>query len=181
LEHTLRFALHRYDTSDSIEGGASIYRLLADGDQRPVEKELQREFYLWLANSPEFAGRVNVEVSDVSHGRVDVIVRINEITIVTEVKRELQDASRPSIDRFVPQAAQYSGSNVAFSQLLVLDLSDHSAGVPPLGDLIWTVEHRARPDASPQHVVACVVVGNRPTPSQLSSYEFVKKRGNALS
>ena len=73
---------------------------------------------------------------------------------------------RSSITR--GEFAAYSGGNAPFSQLLVLDLTDHSDGVPALPDLAWVREHRARPDASPQHVVVAVVVGNRLQPRQLS-------------
>ena len=109
-----------------------------------------------------------MEVSDVATGRVDVIVRIGEIKLTTEVKRELDDASRPSLERqYAAQASAYSGANVPFGQLLVLDLTDHSSGVPSLPDLAWVVEHLSKPDASPRHLVAALVVGNRPVPSNL--------------
>jgi hypothetical protein len=169
LDRTLTFLRDRYERGGALlPNGKNILRLLGKGEERPVEADLQWEFYVWVANSEAFAGRATCEMSNIALGRVDVIVRIGELLLVTEVKRELRDASPPSLDEYVPQSAAYSGGNIPFSQLLVLDLTDHAAGVPPLGDLAWVREHRARADASPQDVVVAVVVGNRPTPRQLS-------------
>ncbi len=168
LDHTLTFLLDRYDRGGpSLPGRANILRKLSKDEERPHEKELQWEYFAWLATSAQFAGRAQCEMPQVATGRVDVIVRIGELKLVTEVKREQSDATRAGLQRYVPQAAAYSGSNVPFSQLLVLDLTEHASGMPHLGDLAWVVEQRATPDASPQHVISAVVVGNRPTPSEL--------------
>jgi hypothetical protein len=140
---------------------------LSKDEARPLEEALQWEFYAWIAMSAQFAGRVQCEMSSVATGRVDVITRIGSIALSTEVKRELENASESALQKYVQQTATYSGSNVPFSQLLVLDLTDHASGVPPLGDLVWVIDHTAAPDASPQHVVGAVVPGNRPTPSDL--------------
>jgi hypothetical protein len=167
-DHMLTFLLDRYDRGGPVlPGRPNILRKLSKDDARPLEEELQWEFYAWVATSAQFAGRAQCEMSSVATGRVDVIVRIGSITLSTEVKRELENASEASLQKYVPQAAAYSGSNVPFSQLLVLDLTDHASGVPPLADLVWVVEHTAAPDASSQHVVGSVAPGNRPTPSDL--------------
>lgn len=169
LDRTLTFLLDRYDRGGPLlPGRADIIGLVGEDDRMPVEADLQYEFYIWLAVSSPLAGRVHVERSHVATGRVDVTARVNDLDLVTEVKRELHDSSRESLQRYVPQTAQYSGSTEPFSQLLVLDLTDHSDGVRPLRDLVWVVEHRADPGASPQHVVVAVVIGNRPTPRQLT-------------
>jgi hypothetical protein len=169
LERTLTFLLDRYQRGGPLQPGMpNLIRKLKKGEPRPVEAELQMEFYIWLAAPWDFAGRIHCEMSDIATGRVDVIVRFGDIEIVTEVKRELSNAARDALERaYLPQAAQYSGANEPFSQLLVLDLTDHSKGVRPLSDLAWAVERRVDESASPQHVVVGVVVGNRPTPRQL--------------
>jgi hypothetical protein len=169
LDRTLTFLQDRYERGGPfLPGRPHILRPLAKGDPRPKEQDLQWEFYFWLANSDTFAGRVQCEAAHTATGRVDVIVRIKERKLVTEVKRELADSTPESLDQYVPQSAEYSGGNVSFSQLLVLDLTDHSNGAPPLRDLAWVREHRSGPVASPQHVVVAVVVGNRLTPRQLT-------------
>jgi hypothetical protein len=166
LERTLSFLLDRYDRGGPLmKGMKDIISVPAKGARLPVEADLQYEFYVWLAGPWEFAGRVRAEVSDIATGRADVTVRFGDVELVTEVKRELKDAAPLAIERnYLGQATAYSGSGEPFSQLLVLDLTDHSGGVRTLPELAWVAEHRADPEASPQHAVVALVIGNRPTP-----------------
>ncbi|BEP11690.1 hypothetical protein acdb102_00010 [Acidothermaceae bacterium B102] len=166
LKRTLTFLLDRYDRGGPLmDGMKDIIGLPKSGRALPVEADLQFEFYVWLAGPWEFAGRVGVERSDIATGRADVTVRFGDIRLVTEVKRELSDAAPQALERsYLGQAAEYSGSGEPFGQLLVLDLTDHTAGVLPLADLAWVAERRADVDASAQHVLIAVVVGNRLTP-----------------
>lgn len=169
LERTLSFLLDRYDRGGPLmEGMKNIIGVPPKGQALPVEADLQYEFYVWLAGPWEFAGRVRAERSDIATGRADVTVRFGDVELVTEVKRELADATPQALEgSYLGQAAEYSGSGEPFSQLLVLDVTDHSAGVRPLPDLAWVAERRADPGASPQHVVVAIVVGNRPTPRRV--------------
>lgn len=169
LERTLTFLLDRYDRGGPLMPGMkNIIGVPPRGDQLPVEADLQYEFYVWLAGPWEFAGRVRAERSDIATGRADVTVRFGDIELVTEVKRELADATPQALERsYLGQAAAYSGSGEPFSQLLVLDVTDHSAGVRPLPDLAWVAERRVDPGSSAQHVVVAIVVGNRPTPRRI--------------
>jgi hypothetical protein len=171
LERTLTFLLDRYDRGGPLMAGTKdIIGIPKKGQALPLEADLQFEFYVWLAGPWEFAGRVRAERSDIATGRADVTVRFGDIELVTEVKRELTDATPWVLEsNYLGQAAEYSGSGAPFSQLLVLDLTDHSAGVRPLPDLAWVAERRVDADASPQHVLIAVVVGNRPTPRRVKA------------
>ena len=181
LERTLSFLLDRYDRGGPLmKGMKNIVGVPPKGGSLPVEADLQYEFYVWLAGPWEFAGRVRAERSDIATGRADVTVRFGDVELVTEVKRELADATPQSLElSYLGQAAEYSGSGEPFSQLLVLDVTDHSAGIRPLPDLAWVAERRADPGASPQHVVVAVVVGNRPTPRRVKSRGGQEKLGPA--
>lgn len=179
LNRTLTFLRDRYDRGGPLlPNGTDIIRRLGDGDRVPVEADLQYEFYVWLATSWPLAGRVTLEQPRVGTGRVDVITHALDVRLATEVKRELDNSSPEALEEYVPQTAQYSGSSEPFSQLLVLDLTDHSNGARPLLDLTWVAEHRADSDASPQHVIVAVVVGNRPTPRQLTD-STARRRKNS--
>jgi hypothetical protein len=169
LERTLSFLLDRYDRGGPLmEGMKNIIGVPPKGEALPVEADLQYEFFVWLAGPWEFAGRVRAERSDIATGRADVTIRFGDIELVTEVKRELVDATPQALEHsYLGQAAEYSGSGEPFSQLLVLDVTDHSAGARPLADLAWVAERRTDPGASVQHVVVAVVVGNRPTPRRV--------------
>ena len=165
LERTLTFLIDRYNRGGPFAPGMKdIIKKIKPGDPLPVEADLQQEFFFWVAAPWEFAGRVHAEVTDLSTGRVDVHVRIGEIVLSTEVKRETSDASKEGLDKYLAQAAEYSGSNVPFSQLLVLDITDHTHGTRSLVDCAWTRSYAPVEDASERHVIAGVVIGNRPTP-----------------
>lgn len=168
-ERTLTFLLDRYDRGGAVvPGRPNIIRPVAKGQPLPTEAELQYDFYVWLAAGWDLAGKAAVELTGTATGRADVVLRIGEIRLVTEVKRDDADASRAALEsKYLAQAAEYSGSNVPFSQLLVLDLTDHTAGTPSLADCAWHAVHTPRAGVSPRNVVVAVVVANRPSPSAL--------------
>lgn len=97
------------------------------------------------------------------------VVRFGEIELITEVKRELTNATAADLEQcYLSQVAQYSDAGELFSQLLVLDLTDHSGGVQLLEDLAWATERRGTPEATPQHVIVALIIGN---PSHTSIHQ----------
>jgi hypothetical protein len=170
-ERTLTFLLDRYDRGGPIvPGRPNIIRPQKDGDVLPLEADLQVDFYIWLAAGWDLAGKVGLELSSTATGRADVTVRIGEIRLVTEVKRELRDASRAALESsYLAQSAEYSGSNVPFSQMLVLDLTDHHHGTPSLASCVWHAVYQPTVSTDSRNVTIAVVVGNRPSPSDLKS------------
>jgi hypothetical protein len=110
-----------------------------------------------------------VERSDIALGRADVIVTFGTIRYLTEIKRELTDATRQSIEEhYLYQAAEYGNTNVPFGQLLVLDLTPHPDGTARLDESVWLARHRPAGTTKDRMVVVGVVAGNRSTPHALS-------------
>lgn len=119
--------------------------------------------YKWLGNSP-LRPYTRLEERDVAAGRADLSVTRSH-RLVIEVKRELSDASRPALHAaYGGQAAAYSAGGPRISLELVLDLTDHSDGVPSLANSVWVDEVIAGGEI--RHVVTVVVRGNRPTPRE---------------
>ncbi|SFS78161.1 hypothetical protein [Saccharopolyspora flava] len=162
LEQTLRFLLSRADLGTATWGlGEDYRRELRDGEPRPRESALQRDYHQWLATG-QLGGLVAVESGDVARGRADVTTSFGALRYVTEVKRELRDASRERVEAaHLAQAAEYAGANAAFGQLLVLDLTPHPRGTPRVDERVWLARHGGR------CVVVGVVTGNRPAPHRL--------------
>jgi hypothetical protein len=134
----------------------------------PLEAALQ-EHYFWYLGATGLGDSTFMEVPNISTGRVDVLV-VGEggKRFVTEVKRELSDASFPAIaDAYFGQAADYHVNSDPLGQLLVLDLTDHSEGVPAVANSI-SVETRDV-GGSLRSIVIYVVRGNRPEPSATKS------------
>ena len=111
---------------------------------------------------------VAVEVADVARGRADVTTTFGSLRYVTEVKRELRDASREHLEAaHLAQTSEYGGANVPFGQLLVLDLTPHPHGAPRVDERVWLAKHRPPGSSTDRFVVVGVVTGNRRTPHQL--------------
>ncbi|EON23721.1 hypothetical protein CF8_2383 [Nocardioides sp. CF8] len=133
------------------------------GDPPFGEGFLQKDVYKWLGNSP-MRPYTRLEERDVAAGRADVSVTRSH-RFVIEVKRELSDASRAALHAaYGGQAAAYSAGGPRVSLVLVLDLTDHSDGVPSLTNSVWVDEVLAGGET--RHVITVVVRGNRPTPRQ---------------
>ncbi|WP_143271417.1 hypothetical protein [Amycolatopsis echigonensis] len=173
LEQTLLFLLSRADLTTKTWGlhkkDNDYRRVLKDGDTRPLEANLQQDFHQWLQTGP-LSGLVTVERIDIALGRADVIVTFGTIRYTTEIKRELTDPTPESLEEnYLHQAAEYGNTNVPFGQLLVLDLTPHPDGTPRLDESVWLARHRPPGATKDRMVVVGVVVGNRLTPSDLSS------------
>lgn len=157
-------------TSDRVDAGRESWKQdiaylfpPAPGDPPFGEDFLQKDVYRWLANSP-LRPYTRLEERDVAAGRADVSVTRSH-RFVIEVKRELSDASREALhSAYGGQAAAYSAGGPRISLEMVLDLTDHSDGVPSLKKSVWVDEVVAGGEI--RYVVTVVVRGNRPTPRQ---------------
>jgi hypothetical protein len=174
LEQTLRFLFSRADITTKTWGlhrekDKDYRRLLKKGEGYPVEADLQRDYYQWLATG-QLGGLVAVETSDVATGRADVSVTFENLRYLTEIKRERTNSARANLeDKYVRQATEYGNTNVPFGQLLILDLTPHPDGAPRMDESVWLASHRPPDATTDRTVIVGVVAGNRPTPHDLSS------------
>jgi hypothetical protein len=142
LEQTLRFLFSRADITTKTWGlhrekDKDYRRLLMKGERRPLEEDLQQDYYQWLATG-QLGGLVKVEAPDVAMGRADVLVTFGTLQYLTEIKREWTNSARTNLeDKYVRQAAEYGNTNVPFGQLLVLDLTPHPDGAPRVDESAW--------------------------------------------
>lgn len=158
---TVKFLAHVLDSRPS-------YAAAFTGDDAPLERAVQDAYKAFL-DASDLAGRSAVEVSSIGGGRADVVLYFNDGTrYVTEVKRELVDASREELEgAYLPQAVAYQSANVPFGQLLVLDLTaGRDVATERLDESIWVAHSRNGDGAVISSTVVAVVRGNRPTPSR---------------
>ncbi|MDQ1250795.1 MAG: hypothetical protein QG597_5175, partial [Actinomycetota bacterium] len=166
LTEVLRFAADRADIGRQSGGPVVDYLFPAAAGESFTEAFLQLDVYSWLCSSG-FRPHVRMEERDVAAGRADVTVQRVEHRLVIEVKREQTNASHISlVDSYGPQTVGYAVVGPALSISLVLDLTDHSHGVPSLKDSVW-VDAVPIEGGSPRHVVTVVIRGNRPTPRMI--------------
>ncbi|WP_203823614.1 hypothetical protein [Actinoplanes palleronii] len=163
LTETVTFLATRHD----LQRSAAVDYLFP-ARSPPREARLQEDFADWLRRGP-LAGHIAVEVPNVATGRVDIMVGFGATRFFIEVKRELRDSSRAELERsYLAQAADYSGTSATLGMLLVLDLTPHPAGVPHLSECAWVASRRPPGSTVDRHIVAGLVIGNRPTPSAYS-------------
>ena len=140
--YTVRFLVYVGDSRQTYT------ELIKPGTPAPLEAELQKHFLQYLSGT-ELAGRVGMEHSNIAGGRADVITTFDGAQrYVTEVKRELGDASREKLeDAYLAQALEYQSTSQPLGQLLVLDLTDHSKGTPHIRQSVWVTHRQTLTDA----------------------------------
>ncbi|MFE1764057.1 hypothetical protein ACFW81_07555 [Streptomyces angustmyceticus] len=178
VEQTLLFLKSRTDITrtnllGSTKKGESPpfdYRRKPEGDRKPVEADLQRDFHQWLQKGP-LHNVVLVEPGDVGMGRADVMTHFGSLRYLTEIKQDATDNDPQYLEsRYLTQAAEYSNTNAPFGQLLVLDLTpkDKTQGNLRVDEVAWTTTHQPRGATTDRAVVVGIVAGNRTTPSAYS-------------
>jgi len=170
--YTVRFLVYVGDTRQAYT------KPVAPGAGAPLERELQKHFHQYLS-ATDLAGRVGMEHSNIAGGRADVITTFDGAQrYATEVKREQSDASRGKLEAaYLAQALEYQSTSEPLGQLLVLDLTDHSAGTPHISHSVWVTHRRDAGGAITSSAVVAVVRGNRPAPSAMASSDRPRGRG----
>jgi len=161
ISATIRYVARRLDAPTPF--------MRADfNEETIVEQHLADDYEDWLYGLPLARGSVSIEVRRIGGGRVDVLIAFGTHRVVVELKRELADASRESLEaHYGAQAASYQATDYPFGLVLVLDLSTEQTGpAPHLDDLVWI--NKAEAEGRDRWLVWCVVPGRRVTPSQLS-------------
>jgi hypothetical protein len=168
LRHILQFMLDRADVTAKTAGDTVSYlRELTAGDRSPGEVCLQRDLRTFLVQGPLRAA-LHAERHDIAAGRADLTIE-GEYRFSVEIKREQSDASRAGLrSEYSGQATAYTVAGPALAVLLVLDLTDHSHGVPGVRESVW-VETVTIAGAETRYLVVGVVRGNRPTPSAIAA------------
>jgi hypothetical protein len=161
ISATIRYVARRLDAPKTfMRAGFS--------EETVVEQHLADDYEDWLHGLPLARGSISIEVQRIGGGRVDVLIAFGTHRVVVELKRELADASRDSLEaHYGAQATSYQATDYPFGVVLVLDLSTEQTGAAPhLDDLVWV--NKADAEGRDRWLVWCVVPGRRVTPSQLS-------------
>jgi hypothetical protein len=138
-------------------------------DSAPLEAALQTDLFHFLCLVPAFAGRVVWEPRNVATGRGDLAVQFDAgRRYLVETKRESSNSSAEHLNTsYTPQTVEYQATNVPLSELVVLDLTDHSSGTRHLSESAWVHHRTAEGQEVLRSVVVGVVTGNREPPSSL--------------
>lgn len=133
------------------------------GDDAPNEFALQSDYRDFLEGS-SLASATKIEVTDVGGGRADVFVDFGVYRFIAELKRELHDASRENLRKYLGQLTAYQSTDARIGLLLVLDLTKKPKGAPHITENAW-VEKFQPVENDDRWAVVLRVPGNRPPPS----------------
>jgi hypothetical protein len=167
LLYLLRFTDLRLSETQKYGGDARAYlRKLSPGTDKPLEKELGKDLRDFLRGQ---GLRVELEVSNVGAGRVDVAWRPHDELITIELKRDWKDVTWDGLAaNYAAQAVSYQVSGRPINFFIVLDLTDKPDGLAALPACIHI---RTLPgpagDPRPRTVVMLRVQGNKRDPSSL--------------
>jgi hypothetical protein len=128
LLYLLRFLDLRLNETQKFGGDARKYlRQLKKGEDKPLEKELGRDLRDFLRGQ---GLRVDLEVSNVGGGRVDIAWRPRDELITLELKRDWKTPTWDAYaNAFLAQATSYQVNGPPVNFLVVLDLTDKPAGL----------------------------------------------------
>lgn len=121
---TLRFLNARQNSSKEGLGKRLAYLFAPEaGKPLPLEEDLAQDYVDFLQSA--YSGpQVHTEVRHIGGGRVDVLVTFGRFHFSAELKRELDDAGRESLRKYLAQEGLYEGTDVPLGFLLVLDLTE---------------------------------------------------------
>jgi hypothetical protein len=159
LTSTLRFL------TDRMNVGLSNPRYAYLKNPHALENALQDDYRQWMVGNG-MQGVVDVEVSSIASGRVDVRFLFGTHVIVAEVKRDEDPHREGALLRYLNQAGAYQASDVRLGILLVLDLSDKTRGqMRSVENNVWvTLKPSIAEGDLARHIVVVVIPGNRVLP-----------------
>ena len=168
---TIRFLARCQDMQAGGAGSRTAYLFKADAK----EDDLKSDLIDWYKGNQTFGGAIIVEPQNIGGGRADIVLACNSFRFVIELKRELSDATKESIKKYLPQPAVYQATDIAVGMLVVLDLA---SAEPPahLRDNVW-VEciPSAESDGTERFVLVVRIPGNRKPPSRLAGQTATRR------
>ncbi|RDU98944.1 hypothetical protein [Trinickia dinghuensis] len=164
----VRFLSHCLDVGYEM-GKTSFSFLFQQAGAKPLEQQLQEAMFTWLhLLAWGFKNhQVRREVPDVASGRADLAITTEAWTMYAELKREMTDASRAGLTKYLGQASTYQLTGPRIGFLVVLDLCSQRDWTLTLLDNCWVESVQTAEDSSPRMVVVFRIPGGRPVPSDV--------------
>lgn len=170
IKNMIRFLAHCLDVTPSAADGFFDF-LFALRDEAPLERELQKSLWHSLCLSADGIPQhqIHRETPDIGTGRADVSITRPDWRCVIEIKRELIDASREGIRKYLGQAASYLLTGPKLGFLVVLDLCSQKAWSLTVEDNCWVEQVQGPADSAPRAIIVWRIPGGRPAPSSVKT------------
>ena len=170
IKNMIRFLAHCLDVTPSAADGFFDF-LFALKDEFPLERELQKSLWHSLCLSADGIPQHQIqrETPDIGAGRADISITRPDWRCVIEIKRELVDASREGIRKYLGQAASYLLTGPKLGFLVVLDLCSQRDWSLTVEDNCWIEQVQGATDSAPRMIVVWRIPGGRPAPSSVKT------------
>lgn len=170
LNYHILYLAHCLDITGTM-AEESFPFLFDAGSSKPLEITLQRSLWNYLCLQVQGFPQHQIvrEVPDVGTGRADIAIVRPSWRMVIEVKREVSDASREGIRKYLGQAASYTLTGPRISLLVVLDLCSQKDWALTIEDNCWIEWIRGPGDSHARAVAVFRIPGMRIAPSRTST------------
>ncbi|MBF0612030.1 MAG: hypothetical protein HQL55_12995 [Magnetococcales bacterium] len=169
-----RYLISRMDLTIKNAPYLSFLLKPEKGSNLPTEDKLQQDFHSFLIGLVN-SGNTQAEAWDIAAGRADITVTAGGYRFVTEIKREIQDASFDNLRlSFANQTVEYQNTGIRLGILLVLDLTEKSPGVAHVDEQVQACVVQRPNQRSKRGVVIIRVPGNKIRPSDLTALAHKK-------
>ncbi|WP_419929660.1 hypothetical protein [Candidatus Poriferisocius sp.] len=163
ITSAIRFLARCLDEQEGGSSGRTAYLFDPDAD----EDDLRTDLVDWFKGNGLYG--MYREPQNIGGGRPDITFAFNEFRFVIELKRELVDATEPSLGRYLRQPAAYLAADIAVGMLIVLDLSSGPLAAH-IRDNVWVDRLESpEPEGTDRCFLVIRVPGNRKSPSRLLS------------
>ncbi|WP_284876681.1 hypothetical protein [Brevundimonas sp. MEB006b] len=168
IKNMIRFLAHCLDVTPTAADGFFDF-LFALKDEVPLERELQKSLWHSLCLSADGVPQhqIHRETPDIGAGRADISVTRPDWRCIIEIKRELVDASREGIRKYLGQAASYLLTGPKLGFLVVLDLCSQKDWSLTVEDNCWVEQVQGAADSAPRAIIVWRIPGGRPAPSSV--------------
>lgn len=138
------------------------------------EKDLQDSLFKHFQYSGIAYGSSEEEINFADGGRIDIVYKINNYTFPIELKKTKQKITEASIrDKYLEQVHSYVYSYDQLGVFVLLDLNEKDKPVNDLRELVY-LDHieplYELKNTYPDNIVVVIIPGNKPLPSDKSTY-----------
>jgi hypothetical protein len=167
LTLVMRFVRMRMDVTRSFAASRTGY--LWQRDSPPLEKSMVQDLHEFLSASPLQHG-IEVEVSNLGSGRVDLLIHWNGWIVIVEGKRSGTYVDYDVAHGLVAgQALAYQATGMSATIALTLDYSTPGSGVARHFSSCAWVDTVTDDSGAARHVVMLVLPGARTPPSSANT------------
>jgi hypothetical protein len=174
---TMLFVEHRLDATAAQDPTGAYLFENPDGSM-PLEKQLQQDYLRFLRASKL---GTHDEVRGMAAGRADVFHDLGRVRIITEIKRETDDASFDALlENYGEQTAAYQNTNVPLGMLIALDLTKGQSVGQHISALYRASVGDFVDDGVRRGVLVVKIPGNRISPAVATERGRKRHRGAHL-